>query len=120
MTAASPSESSAPALEVGDKDTFAAALWSAARAQNLRLAAAWEGVPLDGPIAGVRAVMTGHAIVNEARTTANVWHLDTGAGSPRGKLTIAQIDAYPLETTTLKCIRPRAEKAADTETGARR
>ena len=93
-------------LEAGDKDTIAAALWSAARAQNLRLAAAWEGVPLDGPIAGVRTVLTGHAIVGEARASANVWHLDTGAGSPTGKLTIAQIDAYPLTTTSLRCIRP--------------
>ena len=82
-----------------------AALWSAARAHGMHMAAASEGVPIDGPIAGARAVVTGHAIVETPRTTANVWHIDTGAGSEKGKLTIAQIDAYPMKMATLMCIR---------------
>ena len=49
--------------------------------------------------------LTGHAIVETPRTTANVWHIDTGAGSEKGKLTIAQIDAYPMKMATLMCIR---------------
>ena len=51
------------------------------RAYEIRMAAAWEDVPLNGPIAGVRTVLTGHAIVGEPRASANVWHIDTGAGT---------------------------------------
>ena len=71
-------------LDAGDADTVNAALWSAARAHGMHMAAACEGVPIDVPIAGARAVLTGHAIVETPRTTANVWHIDTGAGSEKG------------------------------------
>ena len=88
-------------LARNDRDTCNAALWTTARAFGNAEAARHEGVPLDGPIAGVRAVMTGHVIVTEPRTSANVWHIDTGAGSAKGRLTIARIDCAPIETTTM-------------------
>ena len=64
-----------------------------------------EGVPVEGDILGVRAVMTGHAIGPSVRRTANVWHIDTGAGFPNGKLTIARIDTDPITTVTLDVVR---------------
>ena len=68
-------------LARGDIDTMEAALWSQARARNDALGAELEGVPVDGPIHGVRAVLTGHTIVDEVTVTENVWHIDTGAGN---------------------------------------
>ena len=77
-------------LDAGDGDTIAAALWSSARARGDRQAAALEGVAFEGPIEGVRAVITGHTGVQAVKTTANVWHIDTGAGFARGRLTVAR------------------------------
>ena len=65
------------------------------------MAAVREGVPIDGPITGVRSVLTGHAILKKPTTTANVWHIDTGAGRPHGHLTVARIDTDPIRTTTI-------------------
>ena len=88
-------------LARADKDTIEAALWSQARARNDARSAAAEGVPVDGPIHGVRAVLTGHTILPKAARTENVWHIDTGAGSPTGHLTSARIDTDPIETVTM-------------------
>ena len=33
--------------------------------------------------------------------TGNVWHIDTGAGVPNGRLTIARFDVHPIETLTV-------------------
>ena len=59
-----------------------------------------EDVPVDGD-----TVVTGHAIGPSVRRTANVWHTDTGAGLPSGKLTIARIDADSITTVTLDVVR---------------
>ena len=48
-----------------------------------------------------RAVLTGHAIVDEVTKTGNVWHIDTGAGFRNGRLTLARIDIDPIETLTV-------------------
>ena len=88
-------------LVEGDSDTIWMALTSTARARNDARRAEQEGVPLDGPIEGVRAVLTGHAIVDEVTTTVNVWHIDTGAGFRNGRLTLARIDTDPIETLTV-------------------
>ena len=58
-------------------------------------------MPLGGCIEGVRAVLTGHTIVDEVIATGNVWHIDTGAGFPNGRLTLARIDTDPIETLTV-------------------
>ena len=58
-------------------------------------------MPLSGRIEGVRAVLTGHAVVNEVTTRGNVWHIDTGAGFRNGRLTLARIDTDPIETLTV-------------------
>ena len=60
-----------------------------------------EGVPALGAIEAVRAVITGHDIQKTVRRTANVWHIDTGAGMSHGALTIARIDTDPIETVTV-------------------
>ena len=83
-------------LADGDADTMWLALNSTARARQDARRAAHEGVPIDGPITGVRAVLTGHTILDDVVTTGNVWHIDTGAGSPRGRLTLARIDVDPI------------------------
>ena len=88
-------------LVEGDSDTIWMALTTTARARNDARRADQEGVPLGGRIEGVRAVLTGHAIVNEVTTTGNVWHIDTGAGFRNGRLTLARIDTDPIETLTV-------------------
>ena len=88
-------------LRAGHRDTEWAAMWSNARARNNLEQARYEDIPAEGPILGVRAVMTGHYIVREAHPVDNVWHLDTGAGMPGGRLTLARIDTDPIETVTL-------------------
>ena len=88
-------------LEDGDEGSAEVALWSIARARHHREAAEFERIPLEGPIEGVRAVLTGHAIFHTPTRSANVWHLDTGAGIPNGALTIAQIDCDPIQTGTM-------------------
>ena len=84
------------ALDARDASAINAALWSPARAHGKRLLALMQGVPVEGDILGVRAVLTGHAVGPSVRRTANVWHIDTGAGVPSGQLTIAQIDIDPM------------------------
>ena len=88
----------------GDSDTMSTALESTARARNDAQRAEQEGVPLGGHIASVRAVLTGHAIVDEVTTTGNVWHIDTGAGFRNGRLTLARIDTEPIETLTVATV----------------
>ena len=88
-------------LVIGDNDAMWTALESTARARNDARRAEQEGVPLGGRIEGVRAVLTGHAIVDEVTVTGNVWHIDTGAGFRNGRLTLARIDTDPIETLTV-------------------
>ena len=88
-------------LAAGDTDTMELAISSNARAHRDARRAGHEGVPVDGRIDGVRAVLTGHAVVAEPFTTANVWHIDTGAGVPNGRLTLARIDVDPIDTVTV-------------------
>lgn len=88
-------------LRTGHRDSEWAAMWSNARARGNLEQARYEDIPAEGPILGVRAVMTGHYIVREAHSVDNVWHLDTGAGTPGGRLTLARIDTDPIETVTL-------------------
>ena len=95
-------------LARGDKDTIEAAMWSQARARGDARRADAEGVPVDGPIHGVRAVMTGHTIMKEVTVTENVWHIDTGTGNPAGHLTIARIDCESIETVTMAVKRRKA------------
>ena len=61
-----------------------------------------QGGPGDGEIPEVRAVLTGHGDGPRVRRSANVWHLDTGADFPAGKLAIAQIDTDPMKFTTVR------------------
>ena len=90
-------------LAAGDTDTLWTALDHTGLARRDRRSAELTGVASDGQIDGVRAVLTGHAILAEVATTGNVWHLDTGAGGPGGQLTLARIDVDPIETVTVEC-----------------
>ena len=76
-------------LAAGDIDTMWTALNSSARARHDARRAEHDGVPADGRIDGVRAVLTGHTIVADVSVTGNVWHIDTGAGFADGRLTLA-------------------------------
>ena len=88
-------------LRAGDTDTIQVAMWSIARARGYTRQAIFEGVPLVIPIRDVRAVLTGHCIMPDVTVSANVWHLDTGAGTPDGCLMLARIDTDPIETITV-------------------
>ena len=88
------------ALKARDADTAWVAMHGHARARRNREAARNEEVPFDGDIDGVRAVITGHNPMREVERTANVWHIDTGAGFDGGALSIARIDCEPIEITT--------------------
>ena len=46
-------------------------------------------------------MLTGHTILDDVALTGNVWHIDTGAGTPRGRLILARIDTNPVETVTV-------------------
>ena len=88
-------------LAAGDTDTMWLALNSTARARADARRAEHEGIPVFGTIDGVRAVVTGHAILDSVRRTDNVWHIDTGAGGSGGALTLARIDVDPIEIMTM-------------------
>ena len=88
-------------LGAGDTDTLWLALNSTARARLDAQRAEHEGVPITGPIDGVRGVLCGHTILDDVTVTGNVWHIDTGAGSPNGCLTLARIDTNPIETVAV-------------------
>ena len=88
-------------LRAGSGDSGWLALNSTARAKKDEKRAEHEGVPIRGEIFGIRAVMTGHCIATKVRRSANVWHLDTGAGMRGGKLSVARIDQDKIETVTI-------------------
>ena len=99
-------------LTRGDGDTIEAALWSQTRARNAARSGVAEGVSADGPTHGVRVVLTGHKTPPEVARIEYVWHIDTGAGSPIGRLTIARIDCDPITTLTMGVERrkPRTQR----------
>ena len=45
------------------------------------------------PVEGLRALVHGHEPVVEPQQTANRWNIDTGAGLPNGRLTLAETNA---------------------------
>ena len=89
-------------IETGNADTIVLAMTSIARARGDAHRAVEEGVPVDGRIDGVRAVLTGHAVVDDATTTTNVLHIDTGAGFRDGRLTLARIDTDPIDVMSVR------------------
>ena len=97
-------------LRAGDPDTVWHALENTAIARADRLRATQDGMPGDGQIEGVRAVITGHTPLFRVACTGNTWHIDTKAGLPGGALTLAQIDVEPIKTVTLAT---EAARAAD-------
>ena len=88
-------------LAAGDTDTMWLALNSTARARADARRAEHEGIPPFGTIEGIRAIVTGHTILDTVRRTDNVWHIDTGAGGSSGALTLARIDVDPIEIMTM-------------------
>ena len=101
-------------LRAGDPDTVWHALENTAIARADRLRAAQDGMPDDGQIDGVRAVITGHTPLFRVACTGNTWHIDTNAGLPGGSLTLAQIDVEPIETVTL-ATNPGAQERAEAD-----
>ena len=72
----------------------------------------------DGPVAGVRAVVTGHTPVPEPTWHENVLGIDTGVHIAKrgyGRLTVARIDAKEIETRSFDRIEAQGD---DEESGA--
>ena len=55
------------------------------------------------PVQGLRALVSGHFVVEEVKVTANRWKLDTGAGfEDRNQLSLLEINAPQLEAMTFE------------------
>ena len=55
------------------------------------------------PVAGLRALVSGHFVVAEVAVTANRWNLDTGACfADRNRLSLLEINAPELQAMTLE------------------
>ena len=55
------------------------------------------------PVQGLRALVSGHFVVEEVEVTANRWNLDTGAGfANRNRLSLLEITARQLVSLTLE------------------
>lgn len=53
------------------------------------------------PVSGLRALVSGHFVVDDVVVTANRWNLDTGAGfEDRNRLSLLEISARELAPTT--------------------
>ena len=52
------------------------------------------------PVKGLRALVHGHRTVREVERIHNRWNIDTGAGSPNGRLSIIEVNAPELRTWT--------------------
>ena len=53
------------------------------------------------PVAGLRALVSGHFVVPEVTVTANRWNVDTGAGfADRNRLSLLRINARELASVT--------------------
>ena len=53
------------------------------------------------PVQGLRALVSGHFVVEEVKITGNRWNLDTGAGfADRNRLSFLEINAPELEPMT--------------------
>ena len=54
------------------------------------------------PVEGLRALVSGHFVVEEVEVTANRWNLDTGAGfENQNQLSLLEINARELKALTL-------------------
>lgn len=54
------------------------------------------------PVQGLRALVSGHFVVEEVEVTANRWNLDTGAGfENRNRVSLLEINARELRPLTL-------------------
>ena len=55
------------------------------------------------PVQGLRALVSGHFIVQGVTVTANRWNLDTGAGfADRNRLSLLEVNAPELRSFTFK------------------
>ena len=53
------------------------------------------------PVQGLRALVSGHFVVEEVEVSANRWNLDTGAGfEKRNRLSVLEINARELQALT--------------------
>ena len=71
----------------------------------------WRGTP-GSPVAGARAIVSGHYIRKQVHRDANWWRIDTGAGFPGGRVTVLQIDREPMVATTVDVV--ASEQVPDT------
>ena len=51
-------------------------------------------------VVGLRALVHGHWPVKDVDTTFNRWNIDTGAGSPSGRLSLLEVNAKDLPDWT--------------------
>ena len=66
-------------------------------------------------VRGLRALFTGHRITKEIVHDGPWWSIDTGAGTPGGKLSMVQIDDRDLVSTTIQMHRSEEKKPKASE-----
>ena len=71
--------------------------------------ATWRG-KRGTEVRGVRAIVTGHHITETPVRDGTWWQIDTGAGTPGGKLSAVRIDCDPIVATTIDVV--ESERAA--------
>ena len=75
--------------------------------------ATWRG-KRGTDVKGARAVITGHRPRSEVEADGNWWQIDTGAGTPGGRLSLVQIDCDPIVARTVDVVASERVRAATT------
>ena len=65
--------------------------------------ATWRGKRAT-EVKGVRAIVTGHHPRKDVGRDGTWWQIDTGAGTPGGRLSLVQVDCDPIVATTLDVV----------------
>ena len=75
--------------------------------------ATWRG-KRGTSVKGARAIITGHHPRSHVDADGNWWQIDTGAGTPGGRLSLVQVDCDPIVATTLDVIASEQVRPAPT------
>ena len=75
--------------------------WSSSRHPNIRMASLEQRRHRSRPVAGLRALVHGHFVVDEVQRVGNRWNIDTGATFVgRNRLTLLHVNAPRIRPWT--------------------